>query len=100
MEKRPSETHTLCPDQTDLMTEAMNWLNLARMASKGVVEFDHSDVYLRSVALGRSLYELAEVHASVDPQYKSLNHMVETLIWRELGSSPEFLQEKVKKDRD
>lgn len=92
MEKQPTETHTLCPDQMDLMTEAMNWLNLARMASNDVVKFDHSDVYLRSVALSRKLYETPEVHASLNPRYKSLNHMVETLIWRELGSSSEFLQ--------
>lgn len=92
MDKERYTQNTLCPDQMDMMTEAMNWLNLARKASKDVVEFDHSNVYLRSIALGRKLYESAKVHASLDPQYKSLNHMVETLIWRELGSSPEFLQ--------
>ncbi len=100
MEKRRSTTHTLCPDQMDLMTEALNWLSLAAMQSNTAVEFDHTDVYLRSVALGKKLYESAEGHASQDPQYKSLNHMFETLIWRELGSSPDFLRSNEVKEGD
>ncbi len=92
MDEKLYTQNTLCPDQIDQMTETLNWLNLVGIPLKNVVEFDHTDCHLRSVALGKKLYESAETHATLDPQYKSLNHMVETLIWRELGSRPEFLR--------
>ncbi len=92
MEKQRDTSLTLCPEQIDQMRETLNWCTLASIPSNNVIRFDHTDSYLRSIVLGRKLYELAEALAWKAPQYKSFNHMVETLIWRELGCKAEFLR--------
>lgn len=92
MKEERNMSHTLCPDYLDRMREVSNWSALARVAPDNVVKFDHTECHLRSVILGKKLYESAEEYAWLHPQYKSLNHMVETLIWRELGGGSEFLE--------
>jgi hypothetical protein len=100
MENRHHTPLTLCPEQIDQMREILNWWTLANIPSNNVIRFDHTESYLRSIILGRKLYELAEALAWKDPQYKSFNHMVETLIWRELGCNAEFLRSTTTIDQD
>lgn len=100
MEKQRHTPLTLCPEQIDQMKEILNWWTLASIPSNNIIKFDHTDSYLRSIMLDRKLYELAEAHAWTDPQYKSFNHMVETLIWRELGCKAEFLRSTTTVDQD
>lgn len=56
------------------------------------VKFDHQNFKIRTLRLNQKLLEQAEKYALTSPKYKSFNHLVETLIWRELGCSPEYLQ--------
>ncbi len=90
----------LCPDQIDQTTQLINWCSLLRETKNNQIEFNHADSCICGVILGRELYESAEAYSSANPQYKSFSNMVEFLIWRELGSRPEFLQSTSPSDQD
>ncbi len=56
------------------------------------VKFDHQDFKIRTLRINKKLLENSEKYALTSPKYKSFNHLVETLLWRELGCSAEYLQ--------
>ncbi len=92
MDKPPHTPQTLCPDHIDQTQQLLNWWTLIRSSTNSGVKFNHTDSRICSVILGKELYESAQAYSQADPQYKSFSNMVELLIWRELGSKPEFLE--------
>ena len=86
------QTDQLTNQELAQVREVLDWWSMTRHISNKPARFDHREFKITTVRLNKQLQEKAEKYALISPEYKSFTNMVETLIWRELGCSPEYLQ--------
>lgn len=89
---KKQQTDQLTDQEVDLLREILDWWEMTRPSSETPIRFDHREFKITTVRLNKQLQEKAERYALISPQYKSFSNMVETLIWRETGSSTEFVK--------
>lgn len=89
---KKQQTEQLTPQELNQVRDILDWWNMTRRTSGKPVKFIHEQFKICTVRLNKQLQEKAEKYALISPEFKSFSNMVETLIWRELGCSPEYLQ--------
>jgi hypothetical protein len=81
---RDPQSLVFTPEEVDaLKTIALQYLNAGNLPQR--LEFDRSDVQIKTVRLNRRMIEDA---TKLEPNF---NKLVELLVWRFLGESREYL---------
>ena len=97
---KKQQTDQLTDQELALIRDILDWWKMTRPSPDTPIRFDHREFKITTVRMNKKLQEQAERYALVSPQYKSFSNMVETLIWRETGSSTEFVKSGDKDDNE
>ena len=93
-------TKKLTDQELDQVREILGWWSMTKRTSTRPAKFDHREFKICTVRLNKKLQEQAEKYALTSAEYKSFTNLVETLLWRELGCSPEYLQSGAGPDQE
>lgn len=86
----------LSQTEIEQIKELLDWWAKMRSQKGQRPRFDHSDSVVRSVRLGRKLYEKADLMARTTPEYRSISRMIEMMLWEKIGAGDEYLVEPPK----